>query len=103
MSFRKVTSKGVSSEGKVFGSAIALILSVLALAFLMACSSYNNNSNAVACRGNSGGFSNASLAAGSQWTYALSGFQPISNTTSISPYREAGVFTADGAIYHERA
>jgi len=96
VSFRKVTSKGVSSEGKVFGSAIALILSVLALAFLMACSSYNNNSNAVACRGNSGGFSNASLAAGSQWTYALSGFQPISNTTSISPYREAGVFTADG-------
>jgi len=96
VSFRKVTSKRVLSQGKVLGSAIALILSVLALAFLIACGTYNNNSTAVACRGNTGGFSNASLAAGSQWTYEISGFQPISNTSSISPYREAGVFTADG-------
>jgi hypothetical protein len=96
VSFHKVTSKGISLQGKLFGRAIALALPVLALAFLMACGSYNNNSTAVACRGNTGGFSNASLAAGSQWTYELSGFQPISNTSSITPYREAGVFTVDG-------
>jgi len=96
VSFRKVTSKGVLSEKKVFGRAIAVAGPVLAIAFFMACGTNSNNSTAVACRGNTGGFSNASLAAGSQWTYELSGFQPISNTTSNSPYREAGVFTADG-------
>lgn len=95
MSFRKVTFKGVLSRGKVL-SMIGLVLPVLALAFLMACGTTSNNSTAVACRGNTGGFSNASLAAGSQWTYELSGFQPISNSNSISPYREAGVFTVDG-------
>jgi hypothetical protein len=96
VSFRSVTSNGVSSRVNLFGRTIALAASVVALAFLVACSNSNNNSTGVKCPGDTGSFSNSSLAAGSQWTYELSGVQPITGTTSTSPYREAGVFTVDG-------
>jgi hypothetical protein len=95
VSFRSVTSNGVSSRVNLFGRTLALAASVVALAFLVACSNSNNNSTGVKCPGDTGSFSNSSLAAGSQWTYELSGFQPTPGG-SVTPYREAGVFTVDG-------
>jgi hypothetical protein len=72
----------------------ALGLALLALAFSLACGS-SSTTPSVGCPGATGSFTNASLAAGSQWTYELSGFQAF-NGANYVPYSEAGVFTVDG-------
>lgn len=78
----------------------ARILGVAAAAaMLMMFAACNTNANisGVGCAGNTASFSNASLPSGSQWTFELSGWQANStNSSGVSPYREAGVFTVDG-------
>jgi hypothetical protein len=68
-------------------------MALVALTFLSACSSSSKVSG-VGCPGGTGNFTNASLPAGSQWAYNLSG--TISQSNGVGSYTEAGVFTADG-------
>lgn len=81
-----------------YGRFVVLAVAVATLALLAGCSNNHVTSSSPTCPGNTGTFSKASLAAGTQWKYELSGFQPVPNSTTgaISPYREAGVFTVDG-------
>jgi hypothetical protein len=90
--FPRVTSdfsSSFSSSGTVARRAVALALSLVALALLSACSNYNNTSSGVSCPGATGNFSNTSLPVGSNWTYYMSGF----NYLTGFPFYEAGVFT----------
>jgi hypothetical protein len=92
--FPRVTSdfsSSSSSSGIIARRSVALALSLIALALLSACGSYNNTSTGVSCPGATGNFSNSSLPAGSQWTYYMSGFNYLTNPNL--PFYEAGVFT----------
>lgn len=102
MSVKSFPARGVSAVDKSFlanrfkTKLIGAAASVAMLVLLAACST-NANITGVGCSGNTGSFSNASLPANSQWTFELSGWQGNTSASSgISPYREAGVFTADG-------
>ena len=68
-----------------------LSLGLFSLLFCAACGSSNGTVPGFIPKGN---FSNASL--NGQYVYQIDGFD-FSNSTSGVPYREAGVFTANGA------
>jgi hypothetical protein len=70
-----------------------MALALVGLTFLSACSS-SGRASGVERPGGTGTFTNASLPAGSQWAYTLSG--TISQSNGVNSYTEAGVFTADG-------
>lgn len=95
MSFSKVSASSQSSSFWGASSRILLVvISLLILAFLSACGS-NNSSTGVNCPGSTGNFTNASLPAGSQWTYQLSGWF-VNQSLAYQPYVAAGVLTVDG-------
>ena len=96
MSLQAVTPGIVRFAGAVSRRTAGLALSLIALAFLSACSSTSTTTTGVACPGSTGSFSNASLPAGSQWAYQLSGWFISSTTNAYTPYNAAGVFTVDG-------
>lgn len=77
-------------------SYFVLAFSLAVLIIGTACSSNNNINTTVTCPGATGNYSNASLPAGSQWTYELSGWISDSNTGNFVPYTSAGTFVADG-------
>src|SRR5271165_5529950 len=66
----------------------------LGLVALLLCAACGNNSGGVAGFIPKGNFSNASL--NGQYVFQIQGFD-FSNATTVSAYREAGVFTANGA------
>src|ERR1700736_4733710 len=96
LSFQEVSPGHFRFVGIAPGFTVGLALSLVALAFLMACSSSYTTTTGVACPGASSNFNNASLSAGSQWTYQLSGWFISSTTNRYTPYAAAGVFTVDG-------
>ena len=85
---------GKALSGPAVIKSLLLAVSLAALAFLSACSN-SVSTNGVKCPGGTGNYTNASLPAGSQWTYILSG-TITSNGLTPAAYTEAGVFTADG-------
>ncbi len=96
MSSLSVLSQRALSGGVVSsraGKSLLMALALVVLTFLSACSS-SSRASGVGCPGGTGTFTNASLPAGSQWAYNLSG--TISQSTGVNSYTEAGVFTADG-------
>lgn len=89
-------SKVCRGNHKMKARIAGLGISAAMLILLAACNT-NANISGVGCPGNTGSFSNSSLAANSQWAFELSGWQGNSNSASgVSPYREAGVMTVDG-------
>jgi hypothetical protein len=96
VSFQEVTPGFFRFVGTGATRAVGLALSLVALVFLSACSSSSSITTTVTCPGATGNFNNASLPAGSQWTYQLSGWFISSTTNLYTPYTAAGVFTADG-------
>jgi hypothetical protein len=91
-----ILSQRALSQGVLFigaGKSLLMALALISLAFLLACSN-STSTTTVSCPGGTGSFTNASLPAGSQWAYNLSG--TISQSSGVSSYTEAGVFTADG-------
>jgi hypothetical protein len=96
VSLRQGLSKSMWSRS-VCRPVLMLAMSLAALVFLSACGNYGNNVNSVvACPGATGNFNNASLPAGSQWTYDLSGWF-LTPSLTYAPYTAAGVFTVDGS------
>ncbi len=96
MSSLSVLSQRALSGGVVSsraGKSLLMALALVVLTFLSACSS-SSRASGVGCPGGTGTFTNASLPAGSQWAYNLSG--TISQSTGVNSYTEAGVFRADG-------
>ncbi len=96
MSSLSVLSQRALSGGVVSsraGKSLLMALALVVLTFLSACSS-SSRASGVGCPGGAGTFTNASLPAGSQWAYNLSG--TISQSNGVNSYAEAGVFTADG-------
>ena len=96
MSSLSILSPRALSGGDVSTRAarsLGMALALAGLTFLSACSS-SSRASGVDCPGGTGTFTNASLPAGSQWTYNLSG--TISQSNGVNSYTEAGVFTADG-------
>ena len=89
MLFPKVTSKSFALPGTVSSRAVALTLSLVALALLSACNTNTLSTTGVSCPGATGNFNTSSLTANSQWTYYLSGV----NYLTGAPYVEVGVFT----------
>jgi len=96
VSLQEVTPGFFRFVGTGSSRAVGLALSLVALAFLSACSSSSSITTTVTCPGATGNFNNASLPAGSQWTYQLSGWFISSTTNGYTPYTAAGVFTVDG-------
>src|ERR1700730_15894780 len=74
-----------------------LCLGLLSLLFCAACGSSNGGVPGFIPKGN---FSNASLSG--QYVYQIEGFD-FSNLNTVSAYREAGVFTANGSGVITRA
>ncbi|HSS96640.1 MAG TPA: hypothetical protein VLK33_06415 [Terriglobales bacterium] len=70
---------------------LLLFVGVGSLAFSLACGGGSSNGGGFGSGGGTGSFSNASLSG--QYTYQLKGY----SLSSQSPFREAGVFTADGS------
>jgi hypothetical protein len=96
VSLQEVTPGFFRFVGTGSRRAVGLAVSMVALAFLSACGSSNSITTTVTCPGATGNFNNASLPAGSQWTYQLSGWFISSTTNAYAPYTAAGVFTVDG-------
>jgi hypothetical protein len=96
VSLQKFTFEEILSARTLRRPALLFAVALALLAFLSACYSNNNStSTGVSCPLATGNYSNASLPAGSQWAYQLSGFGLL-NGTSYSPYVTAGTFTVDG-------
>src|SRR5262249_5908504 len=69
---------------------LLLLLGIGSLAFSLACGGGGSNGGGFGSGGGSGSFSNASL--NGHYAYQLRGYA----LPSQSPFREGGVFTADG-------
>ena len=81
MSSLSILSQRALSGGDVssrVGKSLLMALALVVLTFLSACSS-SSRASGVGCPGGAGAFTNASLPAGSQWAYNLSGTISQSN------------------------